>query len=171
MTIFRHLGGAWLALFAVPAHAQGYQSLDAIDAAIAAQGISARPLDQRLRLAACPVAPVVIPAGDAIVVTCEPLNWRLRIPVVATGGSQRDAPLVIRRGDPVAIMVDTAAFSVNAQGIADSDARRGASVRVKLDTSGPAIVGQAIDIGVVRIAALKDTLSEPLIPVTTGDPQ
>ena len=137
----------------------------ALDAAIGQPGGPVAPIDRRLKLAACP-APVTIdpPALGALPLRCEPLGWRIRVPLVRVPGAATvqqasyapqppQAPPVIRRGDPVELFSGTAGFTVSTSAIAQEDGRSGGRVRVKTDPRGPVIIGEVVDNGRVRAAS------------------
>ena len=155
-SIFRHTVLLSLCC-ATMAHAEGWQNLDAIDAAVAvAPGVngSAQPVDRRIRLAECAQSLTVDPvAFGAVAVRCASPGWRLRVPI--RGGAvlaSNDVP-VIRRGDPVSVVTGSAGFTVSAAGTADGDGRVGDRVRVKTGPGNASIVGQIVDAGTVRIFA------------------
>lgn len=138
----------------------------ALDAEIGAPGGPAVPIDRRLKLARCPT-PVEIdpPALGAVALRCPMIGWRIRVPQMrgdgggATGtvaqaqAQPMRAVALIKRGDPVELRADGRAFSVVGEGVADEDGAAGARIRVKFDRSRPPVVGQVVDVGVVRIAA------------------
>ena len=84
------------AVLAVPAHAQSFENLERLDNRVAAAlgamigepGGAMRPIDRRLRLAPCPEPAVVgEPIMGAVAVRCDSLGWRIRVPLVASGGA------------------------------------------------------------------------------------
>jgi flagellar basal body P-ring formation protein FlgA len=134
----------------------------ALDADIGKPGGPVAPIDRRLKLAACP-RPVTIdpPALGALPLRCEPLGWRIRVPLVKVAGAPAAAvaapaqalgPAVIKRGDPVQLVAGTEGFSVTTAGVAQEDGRVGAPLRVKTDTKGAVVIGQVTDAGIVRVA-------------------
>jgi flagella basal body P-ring formation protein FlgA len=137
----------------------------ALDAEIGAPGGPAAPIDRRLKLAKCPT-PVEIdpPALGAVALRCPMIGWRIRVPQMRGDGGggamamqaqarPERAVALIKRGDPVELRADGRAFSVVGEGVADEDGAAGARIRVKFDRSRPPVVGQVVDVGVVRIAA------------------
>lgn len=135
------------------------RTIAALDAGIGVPGGPAAPIDRRLKLAACPV-PVEIdpPALGAVALRCPALGWRIRVPQVRVGGAGPAvaapvrAEALVKRGDPVELRAEGRAFSVVGEGVADEDGAAGARIRVKFDRSRPPVVGQVVDVGVVRIA-------------------
>lgn len=133
----------------------------ALDADVGAPGGPVAHIDRRLKLQACP-APVTIdpPALGALPLRCEPLGWRIRVPLVRVAGAPAAAPAaqpqqppVIKRGDPVELVAGDSSFSVSAQAIAQEDGRSGGKVRVKTDPRGPVIIGDVVESGRVHIAS------------------
>lgn len=173
--IFRHLTIAGVLFAAAPAAAQGFHDIDdleqrviaALGAHIGEPGGPARPIDRRLRLAACP-APVTVegPQLGAMTVRCAPLNWRIRVPLArdpATAGAApesgaparvtrmaRAAP-VVRRGDPVALVVMSGGFTVSREAVAEEDGAAGERIRVRIEPRRPPIVGQVLPDGRVAL--------------------
>jgi flagellar basal body P-ring formation protein FlgA len=155
-TIFRQaILLATLAPFS--ATASLFQNLDAVDArATEAAGTSVQPVDRRLKLAVCPEAlQVDAPVMGAVTVRCAPLGWRVRVMIDQSAGPATTAPVVIKRGDPVSVNFVAAGFSVTTSGIAESEARIGERVRVRVEQKANPIMGEAVDAGLVRVGALK----------------
>jgi flagella basal body P-ring formation protein FlgA len=156
-----------LALAALPAF-QDLNSLDrvvaiALGADIGQPGGAVAPIDRRLKLAACPVAPTVEPGiAGSVSVRCAPLGWRVR---VVTGGgsvasaspglSRLHAAPVIRRGDPVQMTVETDEFAISVEAIADQDGAPGDRIRVRTDDKGGPRMAQVVDAGRVTIAGYR----------------
>lgn len=165
--IFRRLILASAAL-AAPALAQSFENLELLDSRIAAAlganvgepGGPVRPLDRRLRLAACP-APATIeePNLGAVTVRCEPLGWRIRVPLAAGGASvatvSRAAPErvqpVIRRGDQVEVVALASAFSVSTLGTAEQDGAPGDRIRVRTERRSAPFIGEVLADGRVAL--------------------
>ena len=169
--IFRHLALAAAATAAMPAAAQTFEDIEALDHRVAAAlgagigepGGPARPIDRRLRLAACtgPVS-VEAPTLGAATVRCEQLGWRIRVPVIGadaapteqesnwggqrTARAARAAP-VVRRGDPVALVVMSGSFTVSRQAVADQDGAPGDRIRVRTEPRATPIIGQVLPDG------------------------
>lgn len=161
MTInFRHFALLGLALPAF-AHAEAFQDLDAIDAKAAAvvseAGLAVSPADRRLKLAACP-QPLETEAvyQGAVAVRCRAMGWRIRLPVEGVVRGDNFAPVVIRRGDPVMVEYIASGFSVSAGGVAESNARRGEPVRVRVQKNASSITGEAAGAGQVRVSGFKE---------------
>ena len=155
MTIFRR---AMFAALLVPtcAVAGEFQNLDAINAVAARAAVGAvRPVDQRLKLAACPEALIADPPmPDAVTVRCTSRGWRVRVLTDSQAPSGAKAPILIRRGDPVSVHFVTPRFSVTTQGIAQSEARIGERVRVRVEQTANPVMGEAMDAGSVRVGPL-----------------
>jgi flagella basal body P-ring formation protein FlgA len=151
----------------------GFQDLDALDrkvaislgADIGAPGGAANPIDRRLRLAPCADAVVEPPIGGAATVRCPSLGWRLRVPLMRGGGSSTAtgssavarvrAEPVVRRGDPVEMLVSTGAFTVSLQAIAEQDGAPGDRIRVRADAKSAPRMAEVVDAGQVRIPGFK----------------
>lgn len=158
-----------LAALAAPALAQAnFQDTQLLDRAvesftgkpIGSEGGARTAVDPRLRLASCPTLMFSWRQDnhDAVVVSCPQPQWRIYVPVLmppapvapATPTQTALAPvpakpqLVIKRGDPVSVAVETAGFSVSRDGIAMNDAPAGG--RLLVDVDGPKKPIQAIAI-------------------------
>jgi flagella basal body P-ring formation protein FlgA len=149
----------------------GFQDLDALDRKVAVSlgadigepGGAANGIDRRLRLAPC-TAPEVEPAiAGAVTVRCPELGWRVRVPLTrgsttasATGaGLRMRAEPVVRRGDPVEMLVATGNFTVSLQAVADQDGAPGDRIRIRADAKSPPRIAEVVDRGQVRIPGFK----------------
>jgi flagella basal body P-ring formation protein FlgA len=164
------------ALSASPAAAQGFQDIGALEqrvvtvlgAGIGEAGGPARPVDRRLRLTSCPgeliVEPVVM---GAVTVRCQQIGWRIRVPVSRgseTGAAQAEpsqpsravvrtarAEPIVRRGDPVSLVVMSGGFTVARQAVADQDGAPGDRIRVRTEPRAAPIVGRVLADGRVEM--------------------
>ena len=169
---FRRL--LWLAAaLTAPAAAQSFENLEMLDSRIAAAlgagigepGGAASPVDRRLRLAACP-QPVEIaePAMGAVTVRCQPLGWRIRVPLTAGGQASaqaataqaatapavRAAP-IIRRGDQIQLVAISNGFTVSTVAVADQDGAPGDRIRVRTEHRPAPVIGQVLADGRVAL--------------------
>lgn len=163
--IFRHVLLLSVAC-AAPAAAQTFEDLEALEARVAAAlgagigepGGPSRPIDRRLRLAACP-QPVIIdaPVLGAAAVRCEALGWRIRVPVSGFSGpaAVASAPVraepIIRRGDQVQLIATTSSFTVSTSGVAEQDGAPGDRIRVRTERRSSPIIGRVTDDGRVAL--------------------
>lgn len=178
-SIFRHVAGLAAAGigvgFATPAAAQTFQSIDGIEeqvvaslgAGIGQPGGPARPIDRRLRLQNCPQPIIVEPINlGAVTVRCQQIGWRIRVPVlVETQAAANAAPAaaapsytrsaratpIVRRGDPVSLVVVTGGFTVSRQAVADQDGAAGERIRVRTDPRAAPIIGEVLPDGRVAM--------------------
>lgn len=112
-----------------------FENLEILDQNIQLHA-NAEPLDKRLKLARCPENPIIAPVvGDAVVVRCPAIGWRLRVPVRAPAATDKVAQIIIRKGDMVDCITSGPGFAVSTQMIALDDAAAGQSLRVKSLTS------------------------------------
>jgi len=138
----------------------------ALDADVGQPGGPANHIDSRLKLKPCP-APVTIdpPALGAVALRCEPLGWRIRVPLTrsaTTGASVAQAaaspaqPLsspVIKRGDPVELAASSNGFTVTTEAVAQEDGRLGGRIRVRPGDKGAIVIGEVVDAGRVRVTS------------------
>ncbi len=170
----RHLLVLAAGLAASPAAAQSFQSIAALEeqvvaslgAAIGQPGGPARPIDRRLKLSTCPAPIIVEPmALGAVTVRCQQIGWRLRVPVLQASeenvaAAANPAPVtrvaraepIIRRGDPVSLVVSTGSFTVSRQAVAEQDGAPGDRIRVRTEPRKPPIIGQVLPDGRVALA-------------------
>lgn len=158
---------------ATPASAQSFQSIAdieeqlvaALGAEIGQPGGPARPVDRRLKLTRCPAPIIVEPVVlGAVTVRCQAVGWRIRVPVAQ---ARADAPLaqaaarkakaepIVRRGDPVSLVVMAGSFTVSRQAIAEQDGAAGDRIRVRTEPRTPPMIGQVLPDGRVAIAGFK----------------
>ncbi len=153
---------------AAPAVAQAsFQDTATLDRAVVSftgkpigvEGGARTPVDPRLKLANCSALMMKWRQDnhDAVVISCADADWRIFVPVImpAVAAPPPTAPattpvaaapakpeIVIKRGDPVSVEVNTAGFSVTRDGVAMTDAAVGA--RLLVDVNGPKKPIQAI---------------------------
>lgn len=151
MTLFRRLILPALALAAPAAAAPVYEDLDRLEARVVAAvgagigepGGPQRPIDRRLRLAACPSAPMVtMPMAGAATLDCEALGWRIHVPLARTAiagpggpgiGAREKVEPVIRKGDQVEVVAMGGMFTVSTIAVAQQDGAPGERIRLKGD--------------------------------------
>ncbi len=145
MTLFRHLILPALAL-AAPVGAAPFEDLDRLEARVVAAvgagigepGGPARPIDRRLRLAACPSAPMMTtPMPGAATIVCEALGWRIHVPlarmaIIEASARAKPEP-VIRKGDQVEVVAMGGAFTVSTIAVAQQDGAPGDRIRLRGD--------------------------------------
>ena len=163
-----------LALLAAPAvSAAPFQNIDALEArlinalgaGIGEPGGPATPIDRRLKLASCPgTVQIDPPAMGAVALRCPAANWRIRVAIARLGGSQnagltsmagQKADPVVRRGDPVDLIAESAGFSVSVSGTAQEDGAPGSRIRIKADGKNSPVFAEVIDAGRVRLPGFK----------------
>jgi flagellar basal body P-ring formation protein FlgA len=170
----------WVAL--TPAHAQTagtFENLDRIDslvsmtvgAALGEPGGPVAPVDRRLRLAACPQMPRVDgPQFSAAIVSCPQIGWRIRVPLAPGGANVAatpshvsltrqstqapNAPLVIKKGDPVQLLAGDSSFAVSRMVIAEENGAEGALIRVRGDSKSQPVSARVEGPGIVRIPGI-----------------
>lgn len=153
MTLFRRLILPALALAAPAAAAPtAYEDLGRLEARVVAAvgagigepGGPQRPIDRRLRLAACPSAPMVtMPIPGAATLDCEALGWRIHVPLARTAiagapgfngtGAREKAEPVIKKGDQVEVVAMGGMFTVSTIAVAQQDGAPGDRIRLKGD--------------------------------------
>lgn len=163
VTYFRRLAPAIL-LIGTAAQAQGFENLDALEmrvfaalgASIGEPGGPVRPIDRRLKLRPCPQpAEVQAPALGAVTLHCEPLGWRIRVPLVRaaatlTPASAKAEP-IIRKGDQVELTAGSGGFSVSTIAAAEQDGAPGDRIRVRSEGKKGAVIGIVTEDGRVSL--------------------
>jgi len=154
------------AVVASPVSAQSFENLEMLDSRISAAlgagigepGGAAYPVDRRLRLAACPQAvEIAEPAMGALTVRCQPLGWRIRIPLVSNGQASAAAPAAVRaaptvrRGDQVELVAISSGFTVSTLAVAEQDGAPGDRIRVRTERRTAPVIGQILADGRVAL--------------------
>jgi flagellar basal body P-ring formation protein FlgA len=168
VTFFRQLVLASALCSAAPAAAQGFEDLDALQGRIVAAlgagigepGGPSSPLDRRMKLAACPeLAVLEAPVMGAATIRCEPLGWRIRVPLVrsafAQPGVAAKAAPAIRKGDQVEVRAGGSDFQISMTAIAEEDGSPGDRIRVRSDRNQPVIIAQVDGPGMVFLPGFK----------------
>lgn len=130
-----------------PAMAAPFADLAAIDREVALftgaepgeGGGALRPVDRRLRLAAC-AAPLALgwngPRHDAVVVRCPvPGGWHIYVPAQSLTPAHGTAP-VVARGESLTVMVEGEGFAVSEAGEALEPGAEGEWIRVRMASAG-----------------------------------
>jgi flagella basal body P-ring formation protein FlgA len=164
----RPLAISLLLLFTAPsAFAQGIEDPAAIDRdvgaftgqPIGAPGGAARPVDRRLRLAACSSPLALSWRGDAhasILVECpDPGGWHIfvatTVPAPGTARQTAAAP-VIERGQSVTIALTGDGFSVSQPAEALESGAVGTWIRVRTQAKSDPVQAQVVRPGLVEVA-------------------
>ena len=164
VTYFRRLAPAIALLLGSAAHAQGFEDLGALEVQVTAAlgagvgepGGPSRPIDRRLKLKSCPQAATIeAPALGAVTVSCQPIGWRIRVPLVrssATSGpaSAKSEP-IIRKGDQVELTAASGGFSVSTIAAAEQDGAAGDRIRVRPEGKKGAVIGIVTEDGRVSL--------------------
>jgi flagellar basal body P-ring formation protein FlgA len=170
MTLFRRLFMT-VALAAAPAvaAAQPFENLERLEVQIVASlgagigepGGPARPIDRRLRLAACPTPPVVtMPYPASAAVHCEGIGWRIHVPLFRHAGAvaavrEAKPEPVIRKGDQVEVVADGGSFVVSTIAVAQQDGAAGDRIRLKGDAKAAPFFAEVTGPGRVAISRFK----------------
>ena len=152
-----------LMLMPLPALASGLAAPAAIDREIAvftgqplgAPGGAARPIDRRLRLAAC-IAPLALSwHGDdhaSVLVQCpDPGGWRLYAAIAAPARQISAAAPVVERGQVVTVAVTGDNFAVSQSAEALESGPVGAWIRVRVGPKGDPLQAQVVRPGLVEL--------------------
>lgn len=160
--------GAVMALLSLPmtAAAQTFADPQAVDAAVAAftgampgePGGAQRPVDRRLRLAACRQAlavewhgPAALPRRDTVQVRCPDAGgWRIFVPLLTGAGTRSDLPAV-GRGEAVTISVIGTGFAVSQPGEALEAGPVGAWIKVRVAGKNEPLRAQVVRPGLVSV--------------------
>lgn len=167
VTLFRRLLVPAALCCGTVAAAQGFENLDrlegrvtaALGAGVGEAGGPAQPIDRRLKLAACP-SPASVempPRLGAVAVRCEPLGWRLRVPLTHSAPIQAAAKAepVIRKGDQVEVTAGGVAFTVSTIAIAEENGAPGDHIRLRSDRKSAAFTGQVTADGRILLPGFK----------------
>jgi len=167
VTTFRRFAPVLL-LIGTAAHAQGFEDVGllelrltaALGAGVGEAGGPTRPIDRRLKLAACPKPASFGPSQlGAATIMCEPLGWRIRIPLMPTlsrvEAAAAKAEPIIRKGDQVELSASSSGFSVSTMAVAEQDGAPGDRIRVRSETKKAVIIGVVTEDGRVSLPGFK----------------
>lgn len=142
--------------------APGFADPAAIDRAVAAftgqpigaPGGAARPVDRRLRLAAC-AAPLALSwrgedRGSALVECPDPGGWHLYV-AIAAGARQNTAAAMIERGQQVTIAMTGDGFAVSQPAEALESGALGAWIKVRTAPRAEPVQAQVMRPGLVSV--------------------
>jgi len=154
-----------LFLVAPAARAQGIEDPAAIDREvgaftgqpIGAPGGAARPVDRRLRLAACSSPLALSWRGDAhasILVECPDVGgWHVFVATAAPGTARQSATApVIERGQSVTVALTGEGFSVSQPAEALESGAVGAWIRVRTQAKADPVQAQVVRPGLVEVS-------------------
>ncbi len=130
-----------------------FEDLAALDARLAQVSDGrALALDPRLRLARCPVpAAIDTDATGMLLASCPDAGWKLRILMRAAAPAAALGPVLIQRGESVAVTIHGDDFALSYQGTAIEPGRKGDAVRVKFVPGGKILVATVAGHGRVEI--------------------
>lgn len=159
----RTLAPVILALLPLPAAAAGLADPAAIDRDIAAftgqpigaPGGAARPIDRRLRLAAC-AAPLALSwHGDdhaSVLVQCpDPGGWHLYAAIAAGARQNAATAPVVERGQVVTVAITGENFAVSQSAEAMESGAVGAWIRVRVGPRADPVQAQVVRPGLVEL--------------------
>jgi flagella basal body P-ring formation protein FlgA len=94
-----------------------------------------------------------------VTVRCQPLGWRIRVPLVASQAATAAAPAApaahaaptIRRGDQIQLVAISAGFTVSTLAVADQDGAPGDRIRVRTEHRSAPVIGLVLDDGRVAL--------------------
>ncbi len=132
----------------------------AIGAGVGEPGGPSRPIDRRLKLAPCPQpASFEPPALGAATIRCEPLGWRIRVPLVRIAAAAQVAAAraepTIRKGDQVELTASSGSFTVSTVAVAEQDGAPGDRIRVRSEGRKGAVIGVVTEDGRVSLPGFK----------------
>ncbi len=96
----------------------------------------------------------------AVTVRCQPVGWRIRVPLTPGSSAQTAAPAaaraaraepVVRRGDQVELVAMTRSFTVSTTGVAEQDGAPGDRIRVRRENNQTRVIGQVMADGRVSL--------------------
>lgn len=169
MQKWKKMGGAvalscWLMNF--PAQGKAMESLSVLEKQLelfldkeqGEVGGAQQPMDRRLRLKKCPMSPVIEKRDNRLaVITCEPLNWRISVPLVRQSNSRGRASqlqMMVKRGQPVLLVAQKHGFLVSRQMQADRSGRLGDIIPVRATRKSRPILAEIVGQGRVALPSL-----------------
>ncbi len=131
-----------------------------IDDIVSTQGLKARPIDKRIKLARCPQqVEIEYSSADALAVRCARLGWRIRVQLIGSANAigtdkstMRPAVFEIKKGEAVELQYAGSGFAVTSAAIAMENGRTGDAIRIKFPKSRTPMVARVVRRGVVEIS-------------------
>lgn len=166
-TTFRHLALLGVLASTTAVAQPAFEDLDRLDRRVTAAlgadvgepGGPLRPIDRRLRLAACPAqATISVPQPSAAVIECRPLGWRINVPLsvaVIDRAARTPREPVVRKGELVEVVADGGSFTVSTVAVAQQDGAAGEMIRLRADGRAAPIVAEVQSPGRAVIARFK----------------
>ena len=132
----------------------------ALGAGVGEPGGPSRPVDRRLKLAPCPKpASFEPPAMGAATISCEPLGWRIRVPLVRIASAAQTAGAraepIVRKGDQIELTASSGSFTVSTVAVAEQDGAPGDRIRVRSEGRKGAVIGVVTADGRVSLPGFK----------------
>lgn len=167
MTLFRHLTLPILLCATPAAAAPQFEQLDLLEARIVATlgagigeaGGPVRPIDRRLKLAACTNTPeIAVPTPASAVVRCGADGWRIYVPLIRSAlaeAAQEKAEPMVRKGDQVELIASGGGFTVTTVAVAQQDGARGEFIRVRTGAKSAPVTAEVSALGQVVIGRFK----------------
>ncbi len=136
-------GSALIGISGAPVHGKTIEPLTALEQQLALflgkqegeVGGARSNIDPRLRLTKCTQPPMFeMRSKNLVIIKCEPLNWRIPIalvqPVVSSQASSR-RQMIVRRGQPVLLIIEKNGFMISRQMHADRNGEIGDIIPVR----------------------------------------
>ncbi len=136
-------GSALIGIVGAPVHGKTIESLPALEQQLALflgkqKGEVGGPrsnIDPRLRLTKCTQPPVFeMRSENLVIISCKPLNWRIPIalvrPVAGRQVSSR-GQMIVKRGQPVLLIIEKNGFMISRQMQADRNGGIGDIIPVR----------------------------------------
>ena len=156
-------GGALCWLIGSPAQGQVMESLPALEQQLeqflgkgqGEAGGARQAIDRRLRLKKCPQRPVIEKRDKSLaLIRCEPLNWRISVALAGQDNgdqgplrSQVKSQVMVKRGQPVLLIVHKNGFMVSRQMQADRTGSLGDIIPVRATRKATPVMAEIIGEG------------------------
>lgn len=137
------VGSASAMLIGVPVHGKALESVSALEQQLAQflgkeKGEVGGPrggIDPRLRLKKCQEPIVFDMRGkDLLIIRCISQNWRIPVPLIRSETDRRNTsrkPLIVKRGEPVLLVIEKNGFLISRQMQADRNGGVGDIIPVR----------------------------------------
>lgn len=131
---------------------------DYLNARIGEVGGARAPIDRKLKLKRCPTSVQISHTNrDSLIVSCPNSGWRIFVPL-STGSSARSRgslgadEIVVRRNQPLMLVVKRPSFSISYSVIAQKNGRIGDYIPVRSSRKSKTLIARVSGNGQVELA-------------------
>lgn len=134
------------------------QVSDYLNAKVGEAGGARAPIDSKLKLKRCPISVQISHTNrDSLMVSCPSSGWRIFVPLgkgssVRSRGSLDKEEIVVRRNQPLTLVVKRPSFSISYSVIAQKNGRIGDYIPVRSSRKSKTLIARVSGNGQVELA-------------------